>query len=62
MNALVQHALDNLESNLQTLIESVASYNPSPTAAQALVEADDELTEALEQRTVLLRTRSMRLH
>jgi hypothetical protein len=49
MNASVQKALDNLENKLQELIESVASYNPSPAAAVALVQADDELTETLEQ-------------
>jgi hypothetical protein len=51
MNAVIQKALDNLEHNLQELIESVASYNPSPAAAVALVQADDELTEVLEQCT-----------
>ncbi|KAF8253843.1 hypothetical protein K440DRAFT_532076 [Wilcoxina mikolae CBS 423.85] len=49
MNASVQKALDNLEFHLQALIESVSSYNPSPAAAQALVQADDELTATLEK-------------
>ncbi|KAF8533963.1 vitamin-D-receptor interacting mediator subunit 4-domain-containing protein [Trichophaea hybrida] len=49
MNASVQKALDNLEFHLQTFIESVSSYNPSPAAAQALVQADDELTTTLEK-------------
>lgn len=50
MNTSVQKALDKYELHLQTLIESVSSYNPSPAAAQALIQADDELTATLEKR------------
>jgi len=53
MNASVQSALDNLERNLQLLLESVASYNPSPAAAVALVQSDDELTATLKKRAPL---------
>ncbi|KAA8914508.1 mediator complex, subunit Med4, partial [Sphaerosporella brunnea] len=49
MNATVQKALDTVENRLQELIESIASYNPSPAAASALIEADNELEETLEQ-------------
>jgi hypothetical protein len=60
MNAVVQKSLDNLEHKLQELIESVASYNPSPAAAAALIQADDELTETLEQCTTLSNPASSR--
>ncbi|CUS15516.1 unnamed protein product [Tuber aestivum] len=43
MNAIVQKSFDNLETSLATLIESVASYNPSPAAARAVIAADDGL-------------------
>ena len=50
MNALVQKSFDNLETSLATLIESVASYNPSPAAARSVIAADDSLVESLDQR------------
>jgi hypothetical protein len=49
MNAVVQKSFDNLEASLATLIESVASYNPSPVAARAVIAADDGLVESLNQ-------------
>lgn len=51
MNAIVQRSFDSLETSLESLVESVSSYNPSPPAAIAVVNADDILTESLEQRT-----------
>ncbi|PWW74600.1 hypothetical protein C7212DRAFT_283152 [Tuber magnatum] len=49
MNAIVQKSFDNLETSLATLVESVASYNPSPAAARAVIAADDGLVESLDQ-------------
>ncbi|KAI5848906.1 vitamin-D-receptor interacting mediator subunit 4-domain-containing protein [Tricharina praecox] len=49
MDASVYNALDNLERNIQQLLESVASYNPSPAGAVALVQSDDELTLTLKK-------------
>jgi len=49
MNSTVQTALDSVETTLQTLIESVSTYNPSQTHAQELVDADIQLEETLEQ-------------
>lgn len=49
MNVIVQKSFDSLEASLAVLIESVSSYNPSPAAAIAVVNADDVLTAGLEQ-------------
>ncbi|KAL7270502.1 hypothetical protein RUND412_006789 [Rhizina undulata] len=49
MNASVQRAFDTLQESLQTLIESIASYNPSPAAATAVIDAEDHLTSTLGQ-------------
>lgn len=49
MNVIVQKSFDSLEASLATLIESVSSYNPSPTTAITVVNADDVLTASLEQ-------------
>lgn len=38
-----------MEQALNALVESISAYNPSLTAADKLVEADDEVNEALEQ-------------
>lgn len=51
MLAIFQSRFQRLETALNTLVESVAAYNPSVTAADALVAADDDLEESLEQRT-----------
>lgn len=40
-----------IESALNTLIESISAYNPSPSAALDLVAADDRLSESLDLRT-----------
>ncbi|KAI5845809.1 vitamin-D-receptor interacting mediator subunit 4-domain-containing protein [Morchella snyderi] len=49
MNTIVKRSFDSLETSLESLVESVSSYNPSPPAAIAVVNADDTLTESLEQ-------------
>lgn len=50
MNAALQSQLDRVESSLNTLIDSITTYNPSVPAAIDLLSADDELTKGLEQR------------
>ena len=50
MNLEIQNQFDRIESALDTLIDSITSYNPSQTAAIALVEADDGLSRGLERR------------
>lgn len=39
-----------MDQSLQRLTDSIASYNPSTTAADDLVAADDALNKDLEQR------------
>lgn len=50
MNTIIQTQLDRVETALNTLIESIASYNPSIPAANALLAADDDLNNGLKQR------------
>ena len=50
MNAILQGQLDRVEAALNTLVDSITSYNPSVPAAIDLLSADDELTRGLEQR------------
>lgn len=49
MNTVIQAQLDRVETALNTLIESIASYNPSIPAANALLAADDDLDKRLKQ-------------
>ena len=49
MNIIIQSQLDRVEMALNTLIESIASYNPSIPAANALLAADDDLNKGLKQ-------------
>ncbi|KAI9823496.1 MAG: hypothetical protein M1819_001339 [Sarea resinae] len=49
MDAILQSQFQRVESALNTLVDSIASYNPSTTAAQDLLNADDELTAGLNQ-------------
>lgn len=49
MNTIVQAQLDRVEAALHILIESVASFNPSIPAANALLAADDDLNKGLKQ-------------
>lgn len=46
----VNASLDSVETALARLLESVASYNPSPEAASVLVQADEALTDTLDTR------------
>ncbi len=50
MDAVLDAHFTRIESALQTLIDSITTYNPSTTAALDLVAADDELSRGLEQR------------
>ncbi|KAL9131451.1 MAG: hypothetical protein Q9217_000599 [Psora testacea] len=49
MNTILQSQLDRVESALTTLIDSIASYNPSVPAAQTLLSADSSLQAGLKQ-------------
>ncbi|KAF3935108.1 hypothetical protein ABW19_dt0204254 [Dactylella cylindrospora] len=49
MNSVLQKSLNAIESSLASLLESVASDDPSAEAAAALVAADDDLSSSLEQ-------------
>lgn len=48
MNTTLQSTLSTLESSLDALVDSITTYNPSPSAAHALLTADDALTSALD--------------
>lgn len=50
MDALLDKHFQRVETALNTLIDSIASYNPSQQAVVDLVAADDELSRGLEQR------------
>lgn len=52
MLSVFQTRFQRLETALNSLVESVAAYNPSVSAADALVAADQDLDESLEQRTL----------
>lgn len=54
MEALMQNRLDRVETALNSLIDSIASYIPSTTAASDLLEADDELNECVDQCKLLI--------
>ena len=49
MDTEILNQFARLENALNTLIDSITSYNPSPAAAIDLVVADDELSEGLSQ-------------
>lgn len=49
MNAVIQSQLDRVETALNTLIDSITSYNPSINAAADLLAADDELNTGVKQ-------------
>lgn len=50
MEQLLDLRFQRVEAALNTLIDSIASYNPSQQAVVDLVAADDELSRGLEQR------------
>jgi hypothetical protein len=53
MDALIQGMLDGVESALNTLVDSITSYNPSVAAATNLLAADDEFNKGGTQCTKL---------
>lgn len=50
MDAIIQAQLNGIETALNRLVDSIASYNPSIQAASTLLEADNELQNGLKQR------------
>ena len=54
MDKLLGTQLDRVEIALTTLVDSITSYNPSLTAAQELVFAEDELMLGLEKRRLII--------
>ena len=49
MDTALEEHLFRVESALNTLLDSITSYNPSPTAAGELVEADEGLSKQLRE-------------
>lgn len=50
MDAVLHEQFQRVEAALGTLVDSIASYNPSPQAAADLIAADEELGRRLDQR------------
>ena len=61
MNDIIQTQLDRVETALTQLIDSISSYNPSIPATSALLHADDELKQGLQQLTTHQRNHA-RMH
>lgn len=63
MDAVVHGKLDGVETALNTLIDSITSYNPSIAAATDLLAADDELDKAVKQcmKTIIIHLRCSKL-
>ncbi|CBY02168.1 hypothetical protein LEMA_P009550.1 [Plenodomus lingam JN3] len=51
MDDVLTTQFERVEKALSSLVESIATYNPSPQAALDLVAADDHLAHGLDQRT-----------
>jgi hypothetical protein len=51
MDKLIDARFERVEKALQTLITSIATYNPTPAHATDLLTADNELNKGLEQCT-----------
>lgn len=50
MDKIIDSQFSRVEKALSTLIQSIATYNPSPQLATDLVVADQELSQGLELR------------
>jgi hypothetical protein len=50
MDTILDAQLQRMETALNTLLDSIITYNPSTAAADNLLQADDELNRGLEQR------------
>ena len=48
MNEQIQTRFTRLETALDSLIDSITTYNPSPAAASTLVSINDDLNDDLE--------------
>jgi hypothetical protein len=59
MDAILDRRFENVEAALNTLIDSITTYNPSTSAAASLVAADEELNQGLEMRKTISRACSM---
>ena len=53
MNTIIQGQLDRVDIALNTLVESIASYNPSIPAANKLLAADDDLARGVQSRKIV---------
>jgi predicted RNA-binding protein with PIN domain len=53
MEDILEERFQRVETALNTLIDSITTYNPSVQAAQDLVVADDEFSKGLEQRIAI---------
>ena len=58
MNSIVQGQLDRVDAALNTLVDSIASYNPSIPAANDLLAADDDLCREVKSRKLCTRVLS----
>jgi hypothetical protein len=56
MDIILDAQLQRVETSLNALLDSIITYNPSITAADNLLVADDELSNGLEQRVFHLST------
>ena len=56
MDTILDAQLERMETALGTLLSSIITYNPSVSAADELLLADDELSKGLEQRSCLWRS------
>lgn len=52
MDVILEERFQRVETALNTLIDSITTYNPSVQAAEDLVAADDEFSKGLEQRKI----------
>jgi len=59
MEELLDQRFQRLDTALNTLIDSITTYNPSPAASNDLVAADDALSESLIQRNIYTSAQSL---
>jgi hypothetical protein len=49
MDKVIDNRFERVENALAKLINSISTYNPSPTLATDLITADADLSQGLEQ-------------
>lgn len=54
MDVTLQDQFNRVQTALETLVDSIAAYNPSTHAAGELLAADNALSRGLDQRKTLL--------